>query len=305
MQSREAQRARLIAAVIDAVEAEGCLSLTVADVLARVRVSRKTFYEIFPDLEDCFLAAFEQTLARGREIAVTAFAVGDGWRSGMRAALLTTLAAMEQERGLARLCVIDSLGAGPRVVERREQTLAEIARAIDGGRAAATRARPMPLTADALAGGIAELLHVSLRRENHVPLTDLLGSLMSIIVLPYLGPAAARQEFNNAPVPRARRAAPVILSEGAHDLPGLLEMRITYRTTRVLSAIAQTPGANNRAVSIDAGVLDQGQISKLLSRLESLGLVKNTRHSHDTKGHNAWHLTELGARVQRATRIQS
>jgi AcrR family transcriptional regulator/DNA-binding MarR family transcriptional regulator len=301
---RETQRARLIAVAIGVVEADGHPALTIGKVVTRSRISRKTFSEVFTDLEDCFLAAFEQTLERGREVALAAFAAEDGWRSGMRAALLATLAAMEQERGLARLCVIDSLGAGPRVVERREQTLAEIARAIDGGRAAATRARPMPLTADALAGGVAELLHVSLRRENHVPLTDLLGSLMSIIVLPYLGPAAARQEFN-APAPRTRRAAPVVLSEGANDLPALLEMRLTYRTVRVLSAIAQTPGASNRMVSIDAGVIDQGQISKLLSRLESLGLVENTRDNLDARGHNAWYLTELGARVQRATQSQS
>jgi AcrR family transcriptional regulator len=304
VQSRETQRSRLIAAATGVVEADGYPALTIGKVVTRSRVSRKTFSEIFPDLEDCFLAAFEQTLARGREVAVAAFVAEDGWRSGMRAALLATLAAMEQERGLARLCVIDSLGAGPRVAERREQTLAEIARAIDGGRAAATRARPMPLTADALAGGVAELLHVSLRRENHVPLTDLLGSLMSIIVLPYLGPTAARQEFD-APAARARRAAPVVLSEGADDLPALLEMRLTYRTVRVLSAIAQTPGASNRTVSTDAGVIDQGQISKLLSRLESLGLVENTRENLDARGHNAWHLTELGTRVQRATRGHS
>ncbi|HTD08002.1 MAG TPA: hypothetical protein VK680_03840 [Solirubrobacteraceae bacterium] len=304
VQLREPQRSRLIAAAIGVVEADGYPALTIGKVVTRSRISRKTFSEIFPDLEDCFLAAFEQTLARGREVALAAFTAQDGWRSGMRAALLATLAVMEQERGLARLCVVDSLGAGPRVVERREQTLAEIARAIDGGRAAATRARPMPLTADALAGGIAELLHVSLRPENHVPLTDLLGSLMSIIVLPYLGPAAARQEFN-APAARARRAAPVVLSEDAHDLPALLEMRLTYRTVRVLSAIAQTPGASNRTVSIDAGIIDQGQISKLLSRLENLGLIEHTRDNRDARGHNAWYLTELGARVQRATRGQS
>jgi AcrR family transcriptional regulator len=301
---RETQRSRLIAAAMGVVEADGYPALTIDKVVTRSRISRKTFHDIFEDVEDCFLAAFEQGLARGRDVALAAFAEEAGWRSGMRAALLATLAAMEQERGLARLCVVDSLGAGPRVVERREQALAELAQAIDGGRAAATRARPMPLTADALACGIAELLHVSLRRENNVPLTDLLGSLMSIIVLPYLGPAAARQEFN-APAPRTRRTGPIALPGGAHDLPARLEMRVTYRTVRVLSAIAQTPGASNRAISIDAGVIDQGQMSKLLSRLEGLGLIENIRVVHDTSGHNAWHLTELGARVQRATRGQS
>jgi AcrR family transcriptional regulator/DNA-binding MarR family transcriptional regulator len=299
-QLREIQRARLIAAVIGAVEDDGYLGLTVGAVVTRSRTSRKTFYDTFHDLEDCVFAAFEQTLTHGREIALAAFTGEDGWRSGMRAALRVTLAAMEQERGLARMCVVDALCAGPRVVERREQALGEIAQAIDGGRAVATRAHPMPLTAEAIAGGIVELLHISLRRENHAPLTDLLGSLMSIIVLPYLGPAAARQEFL-APPRRARRVASTPSSERTVDPLARLDMRLTYRTVRVLSAIAQTPGASNRRVSTDAGVVDQGQISKLLSRLEGLGLVENTR---DTRGHNGWRLTDLGARVQRATRGQ-
>jgi AcrR family transcriptional regulator/DNA-binding MarR family transcriptional regulator len=303
-QLRETQRSRLIAAVIGAVEANGYAGLTVRDVVTRARISRKAFDDIFEDLEDCFLAAFEQTLARGCEIARSAFAGEDGWRSGMRAALLATLSAMEQERGLARLCTIDSLSAGPRVLERRGQALAEFAQAIDGGRAAATRARPMPLTADAIAGAVAELLHVSLRRENNVPLTDLLGSLMSSIVLPYLGPAAARQEFD-APAPRTRSGAPSALMDGAHDLSAQLDMRVTDLTVSVLSAIAQTPGASNRTVSIDAGVLDQGQISKLLSRLERHGLIESARGGGDTRRHNAWYLTDLGARVQRATRDRS
>ena len=299
-QLREIQRARLIAAVIDAVEDDEYSSLTVGGVVTRSRTSRKTFYDTFQDLEHCVVAAFEQTLARGREIALAAFTRENGWRSGMRAALLATLAAMEQERGLARMCVVDALSAGPRVLERREQALAEIAQAIDGGRTVATRADPMPLTAAAIVGGIVELLHISLRREDRAPLTDLLGSLMSIIVLPYLGPAAARQEFL-APARLAGGVASTASTGRAIDPLARLDMRLTYRTVRVLSAIAQTPGASNRMVSTDAGVVDQGQISKLLSRLESLGLVENTR---DTRGHNEWRLTGLGARVQRATRGQ-
>ena len=52
-------------------------------------------------------------------------------------------------------------------------------------------------------------------------------------------------------------------------------MRLTYRTVRVLLAIAQHPGASNRQIGEDAGVHDQGQISKLLTRLHKLGLVDN------------------------------
>ena len=53
-------------------------------------------------------------------------------------------------------------------------------------------------------------------------------------------------------------------------------MRLTYRTVRVLSVIGEAPGASNREVAEGSGIADQGQISKLLARLERLQLIENT-----------------------------
>ncbi|MGA9305249.1 MAG: hypothetical protein WBW31_07600, partial [Candidatus Sulfotelmatobacter sp.] len=59
------------------------------------------------------------------------------------------------------------------------------------------------------------------------------------------------------------------------------------------------PGASNRQVGVDADVPDQGQISKLLARLERLGLVANVGASAAGSA-NAWRLTERGRAVHRA-----
>ena len=66
----------------------------------------------------------------------------------------------------------------------------------------------------------------------------------------------------------------------------------TYRTERVLEAIARHPGASNREVADFAGVLDEGQISKLLKRLESLGLIENTGEGQPKGKPNAWRRCE-------------
>ena len=76
-----------------------------------------------------------------------------------------------------------------------------------------------------------------------------------------------------------------------------VDMRLTYRTARVLACIAQQPGASNRAVAERAGVTDPGQISKLLRRLEGLGLVVNTGGGHQSGTPNVWELTLLGGKV--------
>ena len=76
-------------------------------------------------------------------------------------------------------------------------------------------------------------------------------------------------------------------------------MRLTYRTGRVLQAIARYPGASNREVSERAGIVDQGQISKLLSRLETAGVIANQGEGTSRGAPNAWRLTEHGEHVER------
>ncbi|WP_280268984.1 TetR/AcrR family transcriptional regulator [Nocardia wallacei] len=56
-QAREKQRARLLRGVISAVAEKGYAATTVADVVARARVSRREFYQHFGDLRQCFLEA--------------------------------------------------------------------------------------------------------------------------------------------------------------------------------------------------------------------------------------------------------
>jgi DNA-binding IclR family transcriptional regulator len=90
-------------------------------------------------------------------------------------------------------------------------------------------------------------------------------------------------------------------------------MRVTYRTARVLAAIGERPGASNREVADQAGIVDQGQISRLLSRLESRGLVVNQGAGGGLGGGvgatrgtaNAWVLTPRGEQVQRGLQPQA
>jgi DNA-binding MarR family transcriptional regulator len=74
---------------------------------------------------------------------------------------------------------------------------------------------------------------------------------------------------------------------------------MTHRTMRVLGAVAARPGLNNAAASEGAGVTDQGQISKLLRRLERRGLVENRGGGQTEGSGNAWHLTPLGESIER------
>jgi DNA-binding MarR family transcriptional regulator len=105
-----------------------------------------------------------------------------------------------------------------------------------------------------------------------------------------------------------RRAADRGLGEVAgvgRDPLRELPMRLTYRTARVLEVIAQHPGVSNRGVAEQAGISDPGQASKLLARLERLGLAANSGEGHTAGEPNAWRLTATGRSVTQSITAHS
>jgi AcrR family transcriptional regulator/DNA-binding MarR family transcriptional regulator len=292
----------MLAAAVDAVDDVGYAGMTVAQVIGRARVSRKTFYDVFADREDCFLGAFEQALDQAAELVGEAYRSQDSWQEGMRAGLSRLLALMDDEPALAKLCVVEALAAGDRVLARRAALMEELARTIDEGRSMpSARLNPPALTAEGVVGALFGVLHTRVLEKRREPLHELLGPLMSMIVLPYLGTRAAGREVGRS-VPRPPRATESRPRTRDSDPLGGLKMRLTYRTVKVLMVIADRPGASNREIAQRSGIVDQGQISKLLTRLARLELVENLGDGQEKGAANAWHLTSRGAAVERATR---
>ena len=313
-------------------------AVSVADVVARSGVSRRTFYELFENGEDCFLAAFEAAVARAAETVLPAYREQARWHERVRAGLEAMLRFLDAETDLGYLCVVGALGGSGRALERRGAVVRMMVGAVHAGRIESRAARPPErVVAEGLVGAVLAVIHARLVAQTmrpagsravegpavgsravgdsaagsvaaspHAPggarstrpLLGLLNQLMGMIVLPYLGRAVSEREQRH-PVPRARRPP---VPRSVDPLPEL-DMRLTYRTVRVLSAIEALDGLgslpSNRQVASVAGISDQGQISKLLARLQGLGLVSNTGGDH-TKGEpNAWALTSLGHDVTR------
>ncbi len=303
-QVAEIQRSRLMAGAVGAIEEYGCARTTVAHITARSRVSRRTFYELFENREACLIALLEEFVVGALEEEIAAAGLeGLAWRERVRGGLWVILCFFEREPTLARVAVVQAVQGGPRVLAYRERVLARLVAVLDEGRLeGSSRAGDCtPLTAEGLVGAAFSILYARLARNEPGSPTELLGELMGLIVLPYLGVAAARRERKRpVPAPSAVFAARASGRAGAAvelDPLGDVPMRLTYRTARVLGGIASQPGASNRMVSEHAGVADQGQVSKLLARLKRLGLIQNTGGGHVRGEPNAWELTPVGREV--------
>jgi AcrR family transcriptional regulator len=300
VQVSEMQRARLLSAAVVTIDELGYARASIAHISRRARVSRKTFYDLFASREDCLLAILQDAVDRvGAELE--SFDPGVlSWRERVGTGLWSILSFLDREPAIARVCVVQSARGSQRVLESREEILAGLARIIDDGRHDSPRAAKIPpLTAEGVVGAVLGILYKRLLQGHVEPLTGLLGELMSMIVLPYLGPAIARKELAR-PTPTAPAASvrPGVSASGVGEDPLKdLPMRLTYRTARVLQAAAQHPGASNRLIGEQADTFDQGQISKLLGRLQRVGLLENTGAGQAQGEPNAWSLTPLGVKV--------
>ncbi len=303
----ERQRTRILEALADEVaERDGPIgTVTATHVIARAGVSRRTFYELFVDREACLLAALDLGVERAAARMTPAFAAESRWRDGIRVALAEFLGFLEDEPNLGRLCVVHTLGGGTEVLRRRAAVLKQVWQVVDRGRkeSPAGRAQPSDVIAEGVVGAVLSVLHTRLQAQDGQPLMQLYGPLMSIIVLPYLGSSVARRELRRpAPKLRARTRSASAQPGVAIEDPGV---RLTYRTLRVLTEIAERPGASNREIAERAGIVDQGQISKLLARLHSEELIANMGEGSTRGAPNAWRLTERGELVLQAAGSRS
>lgn len=114
------QRQRLVHGVTIAVADKGFAGATITDITDRARVSKKTFYEHFPDKLACFLAAYEHGAAAILQdvaaASMTAREEGADAVAQLRAGTRAYLAFLVAEAPYARTFALEMLAAGPEAI---------------------------------------------------------------------------------------------------------------------------------------------------------------------------------------------
>jgi AcrR family transcriptional regulator len=136
------QRGRLLEAIAACIAEQGYAATTVAHVIARAGVSRKTFYEHFTDKDACFLAAWEAGFGLVLTQVAEAVAVEPTWQRQLRAGTEVFLEVLAAEPDFARTFLVEVLSAGEGALTRRAETHQQFAALIGAGYRAARAERP-------------------------------------------------------------------------------------------------------------------------------------------------------------------
>jgi AcrR family transcriptional regulator len=177
------QRGRMLTAIATAVAEKGYGGVSVADVIARAGVSRRTFYEHFDKKEQCFLAAYDagvESLLDAIDEAIREAAPG-GPLAVARAGTARYLQTLAENPAFARTFLVEILAAGAAALERRARVHARFADQLAAiHRAAGGRADAPTILFRACVGAIHEVVTDHVIASGAETLPDLLDALVEI-----------------------------------------------------------------------------------------------------------------------------
>jgi AcrR family transcriptional regulator len=116
-----------------ACAASGYAATSVTDVVTLAAVSRKTFYEFFPNKEQCLLAAHEEYFGRLLTAIERSCEPGAPCAERVRAALRAALQFLAADLAVTQLLTIAIVSVGPRGTARYDAMIEALASRLHGG----------------------------------------------------------------------------------------------------------------------------------------------------------------------------
>jgi AcrR family transcriptional regulator len=199
------QRERMLLATAELVAERGYQKTTIELIAKTSKVALVTFYEHFSSKEECFLAAFDESVVAAREVFAELLDPEQPWQEQISSALEIFLEMVVKEQARAKLCIVEAQAAGSASLSRYQALLESVAPKLREGREFNPRTSRLPDGLEvAIAGGIAWLVHQRLVADDVDDLMALLPEMLQVTLTPYVGEVEAGRTADAA---QARVAA--------------------------------------------------------------------------------------------------
>jgi len=195
----------MLLATAELVAERGYQKTTIELIAKTARVALSTFYEQFSSKEECFLAAFDETMEAAAEVFDELLDPEQDWADQVAAGIEVALEMVVKEPARAKLCIVESQAAGGEALKRYQGMLERLAPKLREGRAHNPRASRLPDGLEvAIVGGLVWLVHQRLLTDRIDEIRGLLPEMLQVTLTPYVGEVEAGRAADAA---QARAAA--------------------------------------------------------------------------------------------------
>jgi AcrR family transcriptional regulator len=197
----KSQRERIVDATAAIVAEKGLAKLTIPEIARRANVSHQTFYEMYPSKHDAFLGAQKVGMHQALHVTIDAYAAHeDDWPLAVAAGLRALIDYLSSEPAHAHLSVVDTFAASPEALDIREKALRAFAAYLRRGH---ELAGDVPrVAAEAIAGGIWQVLHRYIAEERIAELPDASAQIIYFALTPFVGSERAADTALKTSAPR-------------------------------------------------------------------------------------------------------
>lgn len=183
---RASQRERLLRAMIELVGEHGYADTTVPMVVSAARVSRSSFYALFEDKTDCFLAACDE-LSSDLLDSLMELASEPDWLQALRIGMERYVHWWQARPAFSRAYFVELPAAGRRAVAQRDRQYARFRDLFEGLAARARAEQPglpalSPVAGRLIVAGVTEVVAEEVRRGRIARLDALANELLFLIV---------------------------------------------------------------------------------------------------------------------------
>ena len=191
----KSQRERIVDATAAIVAEKGFAGLTIPEIASRANVSHETFYEMYATKHAAFLGTQKVGLHQALRVTAEAFDAREAeWHEGVAAGIDALMEFVCSEPEHAHLTLVDTFGASPAAIEIRESALAAFTGYLQPGFAHAPPHIEVPeIAAEAVAGGIWQVLHHYVEHGRIDELCDASPQLVYLTLNPFTGPELAAE----------------------------------------------------------------------------------------------------------------
>jgi AcrR family transcriptional regulator len=210
------QRARILEAIRELTAEHGYEDLTLTQLTARARISNRTFYEHFTDLQDAFLITFQEAFTDLFARAYYSAAARESWSAAVAAGIAALTEAMSDSPAAARFVLHDARSAGRTIGDAADEALGAFASLLTRGRSGARVPDVVPY---AIVAGITSVAGDRVVNGHAEQLDELTPLLCYLALAPFIGDGPAREAAGVSSPATKDAAAPAPLDTGDQHEP--------------------------------------------------------------------------------------
>jgi AcrR family transcriptional regulator len=184
---------RILFAAAQLAERKGYEASTTGEIMQLAGVDGRSFYGLFANKHDAFMAVHELGLQQMLTLTAEAFFTGASWPERLWEAGRAFTQFLELNPLIAHVGFVESHGAGADAVQRIEDSHVAFTVFLEEGRRFASRATPSRLALEAIVTTLFEIVYRQSRGQPKPQLSSLLAHMAALCLTPFIGVVEAER----------------------------------------------------------------------------------------------------------------